>query len=43
MNKIMKKSTELFLMVLAFMATVGANNFSIAGLHQPKKPKKLNL
>lgn len=38
-----KKVVNIFLGVLAIMATVGANNYSIAGLHQPIKPKQLKL
>lgn len=39
--KLRMKMMNMFLALLAFMATAGANNFSVAGLHQPKKPEHL--
>ena len=34
---------NIFLTLLVFMATAGANNFLLSGMYQPKKPDRFKF
>lgn len=34
---------NIFLTLLVFMATAGANNFSLSGMYQPQKPDRFKF